>query len=436
MNTRLSATQILMQVIKYKKSLNAALVSLSPENEQSAFVKEICYGVTRWYFQLKFILDKLLEKPLREKDKDLELLLLIGLYQANHMRIPDYALVNETVDAVKKLKKNWGVNLVNAVLRNFLREKEALQKAVESNNEAKFAHPNWMIRKTQTAWPNHWERILHENNQHPPMSLRVNQQKISREDYLKRLAAKNIKAFPSTISPCGVILNDPVHVNHIPEFEKGFVSIQDIGAQLAASLLDLKPGLCVLDACAAPGGKLTHILETEPNLKTIVAVEKDLNRTQKIKENLKRCGYEVNVIVGDVSQPSTWWNGKHFDRILLDAPCSSSGVIRRHPDIKLLKRQTDIQNHAHCQRALLDATWKLLKPDGKLLYSTCSIFPEENIQNIEAFLKGHRDAKIIPFDLSWGRPQKFGQQILPGDDDMDGFYYVLLLKCELRFSTT
>jgi len=426
---RLAASRIILQVTEGRSlsdCLDAALSSIKDLRDR-ALVQAICYGVCRFYPRLDVVLSHLLQKPMREKDSDVHALLLVGLYQLMEMRMPEYAAVTETVNATEKLKKPWARGLVNAILREYLRKKEILQKEIEQDEEAFYAHPDWWIQAMKKSWPDQWEKILNENNQHPPFALRINQKKMSREQYLEKLQLANLSAHVIPATHQGIILNEAISMDKLPGFYEGDISVQDGAAQLAAELLDLAPNQHVLDACAAPGGKLAHMLEVMPNL-SVIAVEKQASRIRLIQENLSRLKLQAECICADVSETEKWWNGKLFDRILLDAPCSASGVLRRHPDIKLLRTPSDILAFAAEQGKLMQALWPLLKPGGLLLYATCSVFPEENTKVMEDFLAIHADAKEEIITLSAGISCGTGRQILPGMQEMDGFYYALIRK--------
>ncbi len=429
-NLRLLSARMIDQVTNDRSltdNLEPCLSSLRDARDRS-FVQAVCFGVCRFYSRLDVILSHLLQKPLKAKDSDVHALLLVGLYQLMEMRVPPHAAVAETVDATEQLGKTWARGLVNAVLREFLRKRETIEEKIKSDAEAYYAHPAWWIESITTAWPMHWQAILQANNQHPPFALRVNRQHITREDYLKRedMQSFSTKILPETQS--GIILDTPISTDDLPGFLAGDVSVQDGAAQLAAELLLLAPKQRVIDACAAPGGKLTHIGEIEPNLSALIAVEKDEARMLSIKDNLARLHIKAISICDDVNHVKNWWDGQMFDRILLDAPCSASGVIRRHPDIKLLRQPSDIKMLANEQSRLLESLWPLLKPGGFLLYATCSIFPEENVSVMESFLASHADAKEDIIAADWGIPCGVGRQILPGMHDMDGFYYARLCK--------
>lgn len=429
-NLRLFAARIINDVtdgFSLSDSLDSRLPSLK-ETRDRAFVQALCYGVCRFYPRLDVVLSHLLKKPMKAKDSDLHALLLIGLYQLMEMRIPDYAAVAETVQATEKLNKPWSRGLVNAVLREYLRNRESIEAEIKGDLESDYAHPLWWISAIKKAWPHDWQEILLANNQHPPFALRVNQRILSREDYLQQLKEQGLAATSIPETESGVLLDVPIAVEALPGFSAGQVSVQDGGAQLAAELLDLSPGLCVLDACAAPGGKLTHILEIEPRVARIIALEKEKERMISINENLARLQLEAECICQDAAETKAWWDGELFDRILLDAPCSASGVIRRHPDIKLLREPQDIPRLADEQWRLLQSLWPLLKPGGMLVYATCSLLPEENVEIMRRFLQSHPEAKEDKIQVPWGLACEIGRQILPGRHDMDGFYYARVRK--------
>jgi 16S rRNA (cytosine967-C5)-methyltransferase len=370
----------------------------------------------------------LLHKPLRDKDRDLQALLWIGLYQLIYTRVPDFAAVDGTVAASRHLKKPWAAGLVNAVLRGFQKRRDALLAEVDEDEAAATAHPTWWLQVLRSGRGAAWQDIVAANNQRPPMTLRVNRLRAGRDDYMKMLAAAGLRAEPAPHTDCGVILDKPVDVAQLPGFSEGLVSVQDGAAQLAALLLAPQPGERVLDACAAPGGKAAHILELQPALAELVAVDNDETRMTRVKENLARLGLQAHLLVEDVGAAQRWWDGNGFDRILLDAPCSGSGVIRRHPDIKYLRRPEDISLSAAGQRRLLAALWPLVKRGGKLIYAVCSILPEENEQQMQDFLGRHENAREEPLDVAWGRALQHGRVILPGTEGMDGFYYACLKK--------
>lgn len=428
MNSRAIASKVLVDVIIKHRSLSSVLPVALKDQEQRNLIQELSYGVLRWYPRLDAIAKKLLQKPLKDQDQDIYFLLLLGLYQLIFLNIPSHVAVSETVNAAKAIHKHWATNLINAVLRNFLRQQENILAQLDANPSAHYAHPDWIIEQMQHAWPDYWKQILTANNEHPPMSLRINQNKISLKKYLEKLIENNLAATCSAHTPSGIRLEKPINVHQLPGFAAGEVSVQDFASQLAAPLLELKPGQRVLDACAAPGGKTAHILELEPQILALTALDQDEKRLEKISENLTWLGLCAKTIAGDATQPASWWDGNLYDRILLDAPCSATGVIRRHPDIKLLRHAEDIQQLAKTQLKMLHALWPLLKPNGLLVYSTCSVFPQENQQVLATFLQTHADAHEYKIVAGWGHAMNIGRQIFPGENNMDGFYYVRLQK--------
>ncbi len=409
-------------------ALEAVLVGLADRKER-AFVQALSYGTVRWYFRLDRILRSLLDKPLKSKDIDVRVLALLGLYQIADTRVKPYAAVAETVAAAGG-KKSWAKPLLNALLRRYLREREQLDRLADATEVGASAHPDWMLAAIRQDWPQQAADILAANNRPPPMVLRVNTLQCSRTAYLDRLAAQGVDADASTVCDTAVILSTPVDVEQLPGFRQGVVSVQDSAAQLAAKLLDLRPGQRVLDACAAPGGKTLHILEACPAVAELVAVDVVPERAARIRENLHRAGLDATVLTADAALPAQWWNGVPFDRVLLDAPCSALGVIRRHPDIKLLRQPEDLPVLVERQRALLEAAWSMLAPGGLLLYATCSLLRQENEQQIRWFLDGHPDAREWSIDAPWGVAGACGRQIITGASGMDGFFYARLIKAK------
>lgn len=410
----------------------------------SGLTKEICFGVFRNFYSLENIANNFVSK--KPKDMHLWLVILIGIYQLRFLNIPQYAVVKETVEI---LSKSWEKNFVNAVLRSYLRSD--LHKDKNTHHEltttanTNWNHPAWLIDSIKASWPNDWQKILVANNQHPPLSIRVNTQKISVNDYIKLLESAELPFLLCDFAPEGIIITKPVKVAELPGFTNGLVSVQDLAAQLAEQFLDLHQGFVVLDACAAPGGKTCHILEKHPNLNGYLALEISSKRAQKIYENLNRLNLKADVKICDCLEIDKWWDGKYFDRILLDAPCSATGVIRRNPDIKLLRTAEEITFITQIQGKLLAKLWQTLKPGGKLLYTTCSILPEENEQQITEFLKTHPDSKCLEikflniydtakkttdFSSLNNNRSKHGLQIFPGEHNMDGFFYSVLQKNE------
>lgn len=428
MNSRAMACKMLLKVVHEGKSFHPQLiVAAYPQLDERdcAFISHLCFGVLRFYNRLQGSLNGLLRRPLKPKDKDLTLLMMVGLYQLFYTDIPPFAIVHATVEASGQLSKPWARGLINGVLRQALRNGNEIK--MTDPLTMRTSHPQWLVKALQQAWPQDWEHILEANLQHPPFVLRVNLSKISRENYLQSLLENEIEATPLAFCPAGILVLRGCAVESLPHFSDGFVSVQDGAAQLAGPLLNTEPSQHVLDACAAPGGKTTHLLEIEKSL-NLLALDKDPQRLLRVNEALQRLNLCAKTLCADAAAPQSWWKHQTFDRILLDAPCSATGVIRRHPDIKLHRQLTDITLLAQQQKNLLDKLWPLLKPNGILLYATCSILPQENVDQIAQFLQTHSDAQELPIMENWGRAQKYGRQVLPGQHDMDGFYYARLYK--------
>ena len=430
-DARASAARVLARVVADGQSLTGALeaeLHTLPDSRMRALVQELSYGTLRWYYRLNALLDQLLPKPLKARDVDLRCLLLAGLYQLDKMALPQRVAVNETVQAARALNKRWASGLVNAVLRSFQRSGETLEAVIAASEQSRYAHPAWLIEMLRADWPNNWEAVLQANNERPPFSLRVNCLRMTREAYLDLLAAQGHEAVPLAHTSHGILLDRAVPVEVLPGFSDGVVSVQDGAAQLAAGLLQLESGLRVLDACAAPGGKTVHILETAPQLSGLTALDIDTARQQKTAANLARLSLRADLVTGDAAEPAAWWDGRQYDRILLDAPCSATGVVRRHPDIKLLRKRDDIVNLADRQAEILRAQWPLLVPGGILLYCTCSVLADENSRQVKRFLHAQADAAEIPINVACGHRCEYGMQILPGENEMDGFYFACLRK--------
>ncbi|HPE61098.1 MAG TPA: 16S rRNA (cytosine(967)-C(5))-methyltransferase RsmB [Thiolinea sp.] len=431
MNIRAVASGALFQVVYQGNSLTEVLqaprvVALS-ERDQS-WVRNLCFGCVRWHVRLTVVLERLLSRPLKKSDRDVECLLRTGLYQLMYQRTPDHAAVNETVDAARRMKKKpWAGGLVNGVLRNFIRQREAVLAQVERSETGRYAFPRWLARHLKQDWPTHWRAIMEAGNAHPPLVLRVNQRAMTAADYQARLQAAGIEAILQAHAPEALVLEQAVAVASLPGFDDGLVSVQDAAAQLAARLLACEPEQRVLDACAAPGGKTCHLLECNPDLH-LLALDSSAARLEQVRDNLRRLQLQAVCKAVDAGAPETWWDGQGFDRILLDAPCSATGVIRRHPDIKVLRRETDIAALVQEQARLLAALWGVLKPGGQLLYVTCSVLQDENEGQLRTFTAAHPEAEVLSIRATWGMALTFGRQILPGDAGMDGFYYALLKK--------
>ncbi|UST90362.1 16S rRNA (cytosine(967)-C(5))-methyltransferase RsmB [Pseudomonas siliginis] len=430
MNPRLAAAKALAAVLSGKASLNSSLPTQldKVEDRDRGFTQDLAFGTARWQPRLSALAEKLLQKPFKTADADVEALLLVGLYQLLYTRVPAHAAIGETVGCADKLKKPWAKGLLNAVLRNAQRESETIFAELERDPVVRTAHPRWLQKSLKAFWPEQWEAICAANNAHPPMILRVNRRHHGRDAYLALLGDAGIAATPCVYSRDGIVLEAAADVRSLPGFAEGWISVQDEAAQLAADLLDLAPGQRVLDACCAPGGKTCHILEAEPALAGVVAVDLEAKRLVRVKENLERLGLDAELIAADGRDIDKWWDGKPFQRILLDAPCSATGVIRRHPDIKLTRQPDDIVALAQLQGELLDAMWKTLEVGGILLYATCSTLPTENTEVIAAFLARTPGARELDLATAAGIKQPHGRQLLAQQGGHDGFYYAKLIK--------
>lgn len=424
MNVRAAAANVLFQVVDKGHSLSSALPAAQQtiKPRDHALLQEICYGALRYLPRLESIANELMDKPLKGKQRVFHHLILVGIYQLSFMRIPAHAAVGETVEGTNALKGPRLRGLINAVLRNYQRNQEELDAIAVSHNAGKYGHPSWLLKLLQESYPEQWQEIVEANNNKAPMWLRVNDQHHSRDEYLELLKNENIDNTIHSEAKDAVKLAAPCDVTKLPGFEKGWVSVQDAAAQLSINYLTPQDGELILDCCAAPGGKTAHILERTQGCE-VVAIDCDDTRLKRVHDNLQRLNLKAKVICGDARNPQDWWQGEQFDRILLDAPCSATGVIRRHPDIKWLRRADDIAALAELQSEILDAMWQQLKPGGTLVYATCSITPQENKEQVKAFLARTSDAQLQGSDVS--NP---GRQILPGEEDMDGFYYAILTK--------
>lgn len=401
------------------------------EGKDKGLLQELCYGVLRHLPELENHVRGFIKKPLTGKQRVGHFLMLVGIYQIKYTRIPDHAAFNETVSACKPLKCDHLKGVINGVLRNFQRQQAAKSDQDELTklpDAVAFNHPSWFIKKLQSAYPEKWQAILDANMQRPPMWLRVNQLHHSVDEYLALLANEKIEHLLVDKVSGAIRLTEAIDVNKLPGFQLGWVSIQDGAAQQAALLLACQPEDNVLDCCAAPGGKTCHILEHSPKIKAMTAIDIEASRLERVSENLQRLNLTAHVIAADAATPEKWWNGELFDRILLDAPCSGTGVIRRHPDIKWLRKSQDIAVLTELQQGILKNIWSLLKPGGTLLYATCSILPEENSEQVKHFLSENTDAEHIAVT---DKPNDIGWQILPNDNSMDGFYYAKLIKKSL-----
>ena len=420
------------------------------ERPDFPLIQELCFGACRWYPALHSLLDQLLSKPLKAKENDVRWLLLVGLYQLRELSIADYAVINESVEASRSLKKPWAAALVNAVLRNYLRRKEALEAALAITQNpgaassdatlaaAALAHPQWLFDALKARRPESVEAICEGNNARPPMTLRVNLSKVSRDDYLEQLGERGIEATRGGYAETALVLRDACHVDDLPGFRDGLVSIQDEASQIVPSLLALCPGLSLVDACAAPGGKTAAILEREQGLDRVFAIDSSKKRLERVIDNLARLKFTqqpVTLCAANAEKLDAWWDGKPVDRILLDAPCSATGVIRRHPDIKVLRSPAEVASCCESQQTLLTAMWPCLAEGGILLYTTCSVLDEENQHAIARFLEATDNAKCERIAADWGVEcvaadgGSLGRQLLPIDPrGPDGFFFAILRK--------
>lgn len=423
-NVRSLAAGALERVVEKGESLSTILPVLQkPLNDKdSALLQELCFGVLRMLPRLEALTGQLMERTLKGKLRPLHFLIMVGLYQLIAMRVPPHAALAETVEGAVALNRQQMKGLINGVLRQFQRRQGELMTSVD-DAKVNYLHPGWLLKRLQLAWPDNWQQIVAANNQRPPMWLRVNRQLHSRDAWLALLQEKGKDAYPHPDEPDALRLDTPCTVSQLPGFTKGWVTVQDVSAQGCIRLLEPQNGETILDLCAAPGGKTTHILEAAPTAR-VMAVDVDAQRLVRITENLTRLAMQAEVIQGDGRTPSAWCGEQQFDRILIDAPCSATGVIRRHPDIKWLRRDRDIDELAALQSAILDAVWPHLKQGGTLVYATCSVLPEENHQQITAFLSRHSDAQLT----DTGTPAKPGLQIFPAPDGGDGFFYAKLIK--------
>jgi 16S rRNA (cytosine967-C5)-methyltransferase len=431
-NIRALAAKCCYAVIDKGRSLSDELPKQQEKlvGKDKGLLQEVCYGVLRYLPELEDDVRHLMQKPLKGKQRVFHFLLLVGVYQIKYMRIPDHAAVSETVAATAPLKNRHMKALINAVLRGFLRTlTDDIKRNKVLSDPIKYNHPGWFIKKLQQSYPEQWPEILAANQKKPPMWLRTNQQHHSSEQYQQLLTKAKIEIASIESHSQAIELLKPLDVAKLPGFDQGWVSIQDGAAQQAARLLDCQPNDNVLDCCAAPGGKTCHIIEQTPNITSITAIDIEESRLERVQENLTRLNLTANVIAADAANKD-WWSGQQFDRILLDAPCSGTGVIRRHPDIKWLRKAEDINKLVILQQQILDNIWSLLKPGGTLLYATCSILPEENSEQIIQFVEKNQDAQLIEINennLDTAN-RATGWQLLPDAENMDGFYYAKLMK--------
>lgn len=426
-----AVARILREGVTLDAALKDALAAADPKLAPS--VRSLSYGAVRGYYRHEAILGRLLSQPVRSLDFLVRALLSVALYELEDQRTPEYAVVDAAVQTAKATDAVRAAGLINAVLRRYLRERKTLDADIARNPATRHASPAWLADRLRADWPVRWTQLLAAGDAQAPMWLRVNSQRATADEYLGQLRESGLGARTEARVPQALLLDAPCDVQDLPGFAQGLVSVQDLGAQCVGFALGLAAGQRVLDACAAPGGKTALIAEREPNLAKLVAVDIDPKRLARVRENLQRGDLHADVLCGDAAEPAAWWDGIPFDRILLDAPCSSLGVIRRHPDIRLRKSPSDIDKLPAVQLRLLRATWRLLSAGGRLVYATCTVTRSENRDVVGEFMRSAPDAKIVPVEAweGWpnlGEADEFGRQILPGEAGADGFYYAALTK--------
>jgi 16S rRNA (cytosine967-C5)-methyltransferase len=426
-NPRLAALGLLSHVLDAQRSLaDSEPLQRMSHGRDAAFARHLAYEVLRWLGALQWLAGRLLEKPLKHRDREIERLILLGLVQLWRDEAASHAAVNETAECARLVRKPWAVGLINALLRRFQRERKEMLQAL-AQADARFAHPKWLLGAIRSDWPGHWRNVLDANNRHAPMWLRYNRQRANLAAFCRGLEAAGFAVEAHPYAEGAVGIHPAAAVEKIPGFAEGQCSVQDPAAQLAKDLLRPQAGERVLDACAAPGGKTAHLLETCPGIE-LTALDRHPRRARMITQTLERLGLECDVRASDAADTVAWWDGRPYDRILLDAPCSATGVIRRHPEIKWLRTPEQVAAAVQLQAELLAAMWPILKPGGNLLYATCSVLKCENSAQVKHFLQQHDDAIEETPAVEWGLAEPPGRQILPGQAQMDGFFYAVLRK--------
>lgn len=428
-DTRALAARGLADVALRGASLREVMARSAPQladPRDRALLMALLSEGARWWLRFDCAIDGLLEKPLRHKDPAIHALLVLGLVQLEILELQDYAAVAATVEATRSLKRPQLAGLVNAVLRRWQRERESLIAKLDASPQTRHAHPAWLASALARDWPLQAEAVMAADNREPPLMLRVNRQRSKRQDLIARLQVAGHAASPHPWLADALVLPHSTDVTRLPGFEEGAFAVQDGSAQVAADLADLRDGMRVLDACAAPGGKACHLLERSEI--DLTALEYDGARAERIRENLMRLRLNAKVVIGDAGAPAGWWKRQPFDRILIDAPCSATGVLRRRPDVRLHRRESDIPAMQAQQRRILAALWPLLAPGGRLVYITCSVLRAENEAIVGGLLAEHDDAQPVDFSLPVGQAAAVGWQILPGDGDLDGMYYAIVQK--------
>ena len=426
-NPRLAALHALSEVLDENRNLgdSKALSSLL-DSRNNALARNLAYGVLRWLSALDWIASQLISKPLKKREVEVKRLILLGLQQLWHDQTASHAAVNETAECARLLGKPWAVGLINAVLRRFQREQQSILEKMEQTQE-RFAHPAWLLTEIQNDWPGQWQDIVDANNRQAPLWLRINRQQADETTLRNELKSAGFELSDHEYASDAICISPAAAVANIPGFEKGWLSVQDPAAQLARDLLNPQSGERVLDACAAPGGKTAHLLECCDGIE-LTALDRQTKRLEQVNENLRRLGLKAVTVAADATDTQSWWKGEKFHKILLDAPCSATGVIRRHPEIKWLRSSTQVDRVVQIQAELLKTLWPLLEPGGLLVYATCSVLKRENSQQIHRFLKHHPDAVVNVPVVEWGEADPYGRQILPGVAGMDGFFYAVLRK--------
>jgi 16S rRNA (cytosine967-C5)-methyltransferase len=426
-NPRIAALQALSEVLDSNRHLaESEALSRLREGRDNAFARHLAYGVLRWKTALEWLAAGLLTKPVKQRERDVQRLLLLGLQQLWQDDTASHAAINETAECARLLGKPWAVGLINACLRRFQREREQLLEKL-GQVEQRFAHPGWMLKELKQDWPQQWQSMIEANNKQAPLWLRINRQRADEGKLRENLANAGFEVTEHPYARDAIAISPAAAVTRVPGFENGWLSVQDPAAQLARDLLEPRSGDCILDACAAPGGKTAHLLESSPGIE-LTALDRQERRVEQIHQTLGRLGLAANVKHADAADPDSWWNGEKFNKILLDAPCSASGVIRRHPEIKWLRDSGQVDAAVQTQAGLLKALWPLLENGGILVYATCSVFRRENNQQIRHFLEQHTDAVAELPAVEWGTLESCGRQVMPGEAQMDGFFYAVLRK--------
>ena len=426
-NPRLAALEALSEVLDENKSLaESEALSRLRDSRDNGFARHLTYGVLRWLTALEWLAGELLTRPVKKRERDVQRLILLGIQQLWHDQTASHAAVNETAECARSLGKPWAVPLINAVLRKFQREQQQLIEKLLTRPQ-QYAHPVWMLGEIQHDWPEHWQDIVAANNQQAPLWLRINRQQATESKLRQNLETAGFKIADHPFARDAICITPAAAVNKIPGFEAGWLSVQDPAAQLARDLLMPEAGERILDACAAPGGKSAHLLETCPGI-NLTILDKQSQRVEQLDQGLRRLGLDATGQVADAVDTSQWWDGKKFHKILLDAPCSATGVIRRHPEIKWLRSQQQVNAVVKLQAEMLTVLWPLLEPGGIFVYATCSVLKRENSQQIQKFLQQNTDATEQKAAVEWGDSSSFGTQIMPGEAQMDGFFYAVLRK--------